>query len=368
MLGLSNPASKRHSYAAPVHAENLHPSLNYQKVTGQTKVIGAVATNCTAVTAKINKTNKIPISFHTTQVRMADDAANTVIALRQVGRKKALSGAERAKAYRERKRQGAASPHRGLPTTPDPPLAASPPLPVTFPPPTVVTSRHNITSIAVTVAAVGLGAVSVIINGWFARSLGASDVAGWLFLAVGVAVDTAALALPSCAAGLWQARQRGTALVGWCLWVVTLAFTVTASIGFASTNIGDVTLMRASRVTPAVTTARAALEDATAARDRECKGGVGRFCREREAAVAERRQLLDAALSSAAQSADPQSDAAVKLITWLSAGTLRPTPEDFAMFRLVLMALLPQVGGVLLIIGRPARTARGVGSCARLEG
>jgi hypothetical protein len=42
-----------------------------------------------------------------------------------------------------------------------------------------------------------------------------------------------------------------------------------------------------------------------AARDRECKGGVGKFCREREAAVAERRQLLDSAMTSVGQAADP---------------------------------------------------------------
>jgi DNA-binding CsgD family transcriptional regulator len=72
-------------------------------------------------------------------------------------------------------------------------------------------------------------------------------------------------------------------------------FTVTAGVGFASTNIADATLARASRVTPAVTAAQAALSDAMSARDRECKGGVGKFCRERETAVNERRQALDAA-------------------------------------------------------------------------
>jgi hypothetical protein len=78
---------------------------------------------------------------------------------------------------------------------------------------------------------------------------------------------------------------------------------LTAGLGFASSNISDVTLARASRVTPAVTSAQAALEDAMAARDRECKGGLGKFCREREAAVA------------------------------------------------ILLALLPQIGGLLMVVG-----------------
>jgi hypothetical protein len=55
-------------------------------------------------------------------------------------------------------------------------------------------------------------------NGWFARSLGSSDFAGWLFLAIGVAADLIALVVPSCAAGLWQARRRArraVSLAGW---------------------------------------------------------------------------------------------------------------------------------------------------------
>ena len=95
-------------------------------------------------------------------------------------------------------------------------------------------------------------------NGWFARSLGSSDAAGWLFLAIGVAADVVALVMPSCAAGLWQAGQRATALVGWVVWLMTFVFAVTAGIGFASTNIADVTLSRASRITPAAQAAQAA--------------------------------------------------------------------------------------------------------------
>jgi hypothetical protein len=133
---------------------------------------------------------------------------------------------------------------------------------------------------------------------------------------------------------------------------MTFVFAVTAGIGFASTNISDVTTARASRLTPAIAGAQAALTDAMAARDRECKSGVGKFCREREAAVAERRQVLDSAVASVRQTADPQSDAAIKLVTWVSYGMLRPDREDFAMLRLVLLALLPQIGGILLLVGR----------------
>src|SRR5262249_24114559 len=149
-----------------------------------------------------------------------------------------------------------------------------------------VATKRSIASYVLAGAALALAGVGVVINGSFARSLGSTEAAGWLFLAIGVASDLVALAAPSCGAHLWGAGQRATALVAWAVWLMTFIFAVTAGLGFASVNIADVTLARASRPTPAITVAQAALADAMAARDRECKGGVGKFCREREAAVA----------------------------------------------------------------------------------
>jgi hypothetical protein len=315
---------------------------------------------------------------------MAEDTTASVIPLHQVPlkRKTDKTGAERAKAYRQRKKQKAnlvAAPVVELPSSesltppeslsadggivepavPQLPVALRHKEPVTRPAvaiePTVTASRCNLASILLMTAALALGTVGITINGWFTRSLGVSDVAGWLFLAVGVAADVVALVMPSCAAGLWQSGRRATALVGWTLWLVTFVFAVTAAVGFASTNISDVTMARASRTTPAVTAAQAALSDAMAARDRECKGGVGKVCREREAAVAERRQILDSAMTSVGQAADPQTDAAIKLVAWGSGGMLRPAPEDFAMLRLALLVLLPQMGGILMMVGRNSR-------------
>ena len=316
---------------------------------------------------------------------------DSVIPLHRAPHKKDKTGAARAKAYRQRKRQEfkadtatEAEPASGVLMPPDsvsadgaiaePSEVVPPAVTPHGPSETDFTwnigmkradllaeaprrPRHYLAPVLLTTAALALSAVGIAINGWFARSLGSSDLAGWLFLAVGVAADLAALVLPSTAAGLWHIGQRATALVGWVIWLVTFVFAVTAGIGFASTNISDVTLMRASRVTPAVTSAQAMLADAMAARDRECKGGVGKFCREREALVAERRQLFDSAMTSVGQAADPQTDAAIKLVAWISGGMMRPAPEDFAMLRLILLALLPQIGGMLLLIRR-----RGSGS------
>jgi hypothetical protein len=314
---------------------------------------------------------------------MAEDTAASVISFYQVPDAKAKTPARRAKtkAPRPRKRRKAkavtleeaeppesealipaeylsadwavSEPSATQPSTePSEPQAPSLTSQVAEP---VTPHRRQVVPILLLVAALALGAAGITMNGWFARSLGSSDVASWLFLAIGAAADLVALAMPSCAAGLWRGGHRATSLVGWTVWLMTFVFAVTSGIGFASTNIADMTLARASRLTPAVVTAQSALADAMAARDRECRGGVGKFCREREVAVAERRQILDSAMTSVGQTADPQTDAAIKVVSWVSHGTLRPAAEDFVMLRLVLLALLPQIGGILLMVGRLGR-------------
>jgi hypothetical protein len=296
---------------------------------------------------------------------MADDTIASIIALHQP--KRAKTGAQRARAYRPRKRQkakAALSPDAESPSSEslipvgfssaNSAFTESPVTPVPIVTLRAVTPSNRVASILLMAAAFALAGVGITTNGWFARSLGSSDIAGWLFLAIGVAADLAALVMPSCAAGLWHTRQRATSLAGWAVWAMTFVFAVTAGIGFASVNITDVTTARAARVMPAVTVAQSALSDAMSARDRECVHGVGKFCREREAAVAERRQILDAAMASVGQTADPQTDAAIKLVAWITHDALRPSGEDFAMLRLVLLALLPQIGGILLMVSRSA--------------
>ena len=297
---------------------------------------------------------------------MADDTIASVIALHQP--KRARNGAQRVRASKPRKRQrakpvawpdaespssetlipaGFSSADSAFSGSPD---AQSPTVTL----PAVTPSHRSLASIFLVAAAFALAGVGITTNGWFARSLGSSAVAGWLFLTIGVATDLVALVMPSCAAGLWHTGQRATSLVGWAVWAMTFAFAVTAGIGFASVNITDVAAARAGRVTPAVTAAQSALTDAMSARDRECGNGVGKFCRERETAVAERRQILDTAIASVGKTADPQTDAAIKLVAWVTLGEVRPSGEDFAMLRLVLLALLPQIGGILLMVSRLA--------------
>jgi hypothetical protein len=108
-------------------------------------------------------------------------------------------------------------------------------------------SRQSAASNILMVAAIGLANVGFCMNAWYARSLGATQTAEMLFLVVGVASDFVAPVMPCAAAGLWQSRQWGAALAGWVVWTSPLAFS--ARVGFASTNISDVTMVRASRET-----------------------------------------------------------------------------------------------------------------------
>jgi Recombinase/Resolvase, N terminal domain len=84
---------------------------------------------------------------------------------------------------------------------------------VTLPHPVTPVTPSRVTHASVapwllTGASLALAGVGITMNGWFARSLGSSDIAGWLFLAIGLAADATALALPSCAAQAWQASRR----------------------------------------------------------------------------------------------------------------------------------------------------------------
>jgi hypothetical protein len=137
---------------------------------------------------------------------MADDVSASVIPLHQPRPKKVKTGAERAKAYRRRKKASAAdvappSSEHLIPLDFPSADAANAALPIpapaeqlsqirqlpSAPPPTVTLrgvrpSRRPVASVLLSTAALALAAVGIVMNGWFARSLGSTDSAGWLFM------------------------------------------------------------------------------------------------------------------------------------------------------------------------------------------
>jgi hypothetical protein len=78
--------------------------------------------------------------------------------------------------------------------------------------------------------------------------------------------------------------------------------------------------------------------------------GVGKFCR---AGSVRQRPSSESRNRNSFSQADPRSpaDAAVSIVAWVSRGMPRPTDDDLAMLRLILLALLPQIGGLMLMVG-----------------
>jgi hypothetical protein len=204
-------------------------------------------------------------------------------------------------------------------------------------------------SVALTGIALALFGAGLAINGWFARSLGSTPEAGWLFLAVGVASDSAAFVLPRQAEALWHQRRMFASAVAWGLWSVTFAFALIASAGFASVNISDVTSARAARSSPAIELAQRRLDAATAAVAAECQR-VGPLCRARQAEERQAFEALAGAQAAVAAAADPQTTKSAQLVAWVS--PWRPTDTDVGMLRLALLTLLPQLGGLVLLVAR----------------
>ena len=64
---------------------------------------------------------------------------------------------------------------------------------------------------------------------------------------------------------------------------------------------------------------------------------------------------LTAARQQVAATADPQLAAAQKLVHWASWSHIEPTADDFANLRLLLLALLPQLSGLILMVANQVK-------------
>lgn len=143
-----------------------------------------------------------------------------------------------------------------------------------------------------------------------------------------------------------------------------------ASLGFAEMHIGDTAAGRQSVITTStslatqrqdrIEAARLAATAATRAREAECTKR-GPMCRDREAderaALAALNSAVAAHVPVAAPIAgtDPQVTAALRLATWVG---LRLGADDVINLRLALMALLPNVAGLLLAFAAGLGAAR----------
>jgi hypothetical protein len=116
----------------------------------------------------------------------------------------------------------------------------------------------------------------------------------------------------------------------------------------------DQAAARADRQTEGVRTAEQALEVARAKRDEACGRGLGKTvaCQSRQAEVTKLEGKQTLATIKVASQAKPESADFAKLVAWLSNDTLHPGADDFDMLGLFFRTLLPQVGGLVLMLAR----------------
>ena len=247
--------------------------------------------------------------------------------------------------------------------------------------------------LAVAVFALGLvtAAIGLYLNASFLWKFGRNSESGLVLAVVGLVTDTITLVLPATVMVLWQQSRRGLALTGAGMYAVAVAMTLLTAVGFAATNIDDAIAGRGAATAQRealrdeinrlkserdalvfIPTDRSAVAAAQTARDQEC-GRVGPNCRQRVAelnsvlrdkAAADRAAEIDARIATqeralnalpALASADPQTEAARAAVMWLSGGYLTATSEDIRMTRVLGIAAVLFMAGLLLAFGTALR-------------
>jgi hypothetical protein len=249
---------------------------------------------------------------------------------------------------------------------------------------TVPTTRPALLAVPVSLLGLITAAVGMYLNATFLWSFGRTSEAGAVLAVIGLVTDAATLVLPCVTTGLWARQRYVLAVTALALYVLAVPMTLLASLGFASTNVGDAVTGRAAAVQQRaesleeierLKTERARLQfapateqavaAATIARDQEC-GRVGDNCRRRVAelaAVLQAKALTDKAAeidtriatlsrkldnTPALAIADPQISGAVAVITWMTRGAIAPAAADIEIIRLLGVATMPVLGGLLI--------------------
>jgi hypothetical protein len=217
----------------------------------------------------------------------------------------------------------------------------------TLAPPPQPQPRH--TSRPLVAIAYGFFGLGIGINGWNALTGGPLvDMA--LPAIMGVLAEGVMFYLPSWAMTLPLRRQ----LLAWMVMAFVATFALTNSLRMASIISADQATARADRQTAGVTQAKIDLDKAKAARDQACGKGLGKTvaCQSRQSEVTKLEGIQTQATAKVAAQAKPEAGDFAKLVTWASMGTLRPQAGDFEMLWLLFRTLLPQIGGLVLMLAR----------------
>jgi hypothetical protein len=243
--------------------------------------------------------------------------------------------------------------------------------------------------------AVALAWQGLRIDAWYGASLETTEAAGRISNYCMVA-DAVAFVLPAVARGLWCSRRRRLALLAWMVWCIPLTVAINSTVGFLALNISDTSAERVKTADghAALVTriSRLRAEQAGVAEFRPVKWfdaeinaaqpkvdkevwratnhcndvtmkASGEACAEvlrlrQGLGSAQRRDTMESELRDAeAQmaalpaitSADPQADAMVALVSWVSGSRMTISQSDIVMTRLLTLTLLQQTAGLLLM-------------------
>lgn len=156
--------------------------------------------------------------------------------------------------------------------------------------------------------------------------------------------------LPTLAIFLWQGKiiQKCCSVFVWITGIPLLAIVLLSSLGFASTNLSE---SNAGKVEhdPTVIAAKAGLDAAVVVAKQECVK-LGPVCRQRQDEEIKARQAVTEATNNVRAAADSMATAVSTVVSWVSAGRYKPTPDDIATIWLILIAVSPQLCGIVLAL------------------
>jgi hypothetical protein len=221
--------------------------------------------------------------------------------------------------------------------------------------------------------AVAIGALALAINGQTGWRFGTTTLASATFAGLALTGDLLVLVLPAAAVALWHARRRVLAVSAWTTWTLAAGLAAVASLGFVELYTSDTAAVRQAIIATSsslgkqhegrIAAAQLAVTAAAKAREAEC-AIRGPHCRDREG---DERMALGALTKAIADPvptvasigvADPQVTATLRLATWAG---MKLTTDDILNLRLILMAILPNVAGLLIAfaagLARPLRPA-----------
>ena len=272
--------------------------------------------------------------------------------------KRDATAAARAKRYRDRKRALVTVTQRDAApvTAHEAPIHAR----VTVMPP----RRHvSWSAVLLVFIALAIAALALVINGQTGWRFGTTPLAAVTFAGLALAADLLAIVLPAVAVTQWHAGSGGLSAAAWTTWVVATSLAALATLGFVELNTADTAAERQAIVASAtagadqrnagIAAAQLAVASATKTKEAECLRR-GPLCRDREAderaAMAALNTAIAVPMSPAPTIAapDPQVTAVVRLTTWVG---LKLSADDVMNLRLVLLAMLPNISGLVLMFG-----------------